>query len=103
MSRGARPSEALLDKFRAHRAVLPPLTNLYPYAMGRIEAALKDGMLKPAQRVQLALEMIAALDIVEAEPKTERKPMQCPECGVGRPGHGAGCSRAPVAILGPRS
>ena len=29
--------------------------------------------------------------------------MQCPECGMGRPGHKWDCPRAPVLTLGPRT
>ena len=58
----------LLDQFRAHRAKLPPLTNLYPYAMGRIEEILTSA-LKPSQKVARCIETIAALDAVESEPR----------------------------------
>lgn len=58
----------LLDQFRAHRAKLSPLSNLYPYAMGRIEEILTSPG-KPSVKVAQCIETIAALDAVEGEPR----------------------------------
>lgn len=96
------PGKELLDAYRRQRANLQPFGTLYPYAMGRVEGALTDGTVKPAERVKLALLNIAALDAVMREPEPRRL-ARCLVCGAGEPGHMAGCSLAPVATPGPRS
>jgi hypothetical protein len=84
MSRPA-PNAELLDTYRRRRADLPPLQNLYPYAMGRIEQCLSSEAIGPKARIAMALMQIDALDIVSAEPMPERQdPPECPHSPNGR-------------------
>lgn len=70
---GVKPSADTVDRLRKHRAVLPPFMGLHPYVVGAIESIMLDPLMKPAAKVKATLELIAALDIVEAEPMPERK------------------------------
>jgi hypothetical protein len=68
-----KPSADTVDRLRRHRAILPPFIGLHPYVVGSVEQIMLDPIMKPAAKVKAALEMFAALDIVEAEPMPERE------------------------------
>lgn len=69
------PDPKLLDAMRSMRANLQPFGTLYPYALGRIHGALEAIGRTPRQKVDAALEIIAALDLINLEPVPEKDPV----------------------------
>lgn len=85
----AQPDAGLREALEECRTALPVLSTMCQ------AANLSMGSRR-------AMELLVTVDAALAAQPQPQEPMQCPECGVGRPGHRGGCSRATVLTLGPR-